>query len=141
MPDIDERFDRVEHRIDRLSERIDEQSARMEQQLAQVDQRFAQVDQRFAQVDERFAQVDQRFAQVDGRFDALTAEVQKLHVLWEENSAQIKLVAEVQARHGQVLQQLVDAVEPLRVFPDLFKQVAQDHERRITALERNRATG
>jgi hypothetical protein len=41
----------------------------------------------------------------------------------------------VQVHHGQKLQQLVEAVEPLKVLPTLYEQVARDHERRIRALE------
>jgi hypothetical protein len=56
-------------------------------------------------------------------------------MLGEENTAQIKVIAEVQVHHGQKLQQLVEAVEPLKVLPTLYEQVARDHERRIRALE------
>jgi hypothetical protein len=36
-----------------------------------------------------------------------------------------------------MLDQLVKDIEPLKVLPGLFEQVAQDHERRITALEKH----
>jgi predicted nucleic acid-binding Zn-ribbon protein len=107
MPDVDERLDHVEQKLKDLGERIDE----------------------------RFAQVDQRFAQVDRRFDSLTTDVQKLRVLGEENKTQIKLVAEVQTHHGTVLDQIKEAVEPLKGLRPLFEQVARDHEKRIAALE------
>jgi chromosome segregation ATPase len=135
---IDQRFMQVDQRfeqIDQRFEQIDQRFEQIDQRFEQIDQRFEQIDQRFEQVDQRLAQVDQRFVEVDQRFETLTAEVQKLRILGEENTAQIKVIAEVQAHHGTVLQTLVDAVEPLKVLPDLFRQVAQDHERRITALE------
>ena len=121
MPDLNERLDGVEQRLTALTENIKEQ---------------------FAQVDQRFAQVDQRFAQVDERFDTLTAEVRKLQALGEENSAQIKVIAEVQAHHGTVhgaaLKRIEEALEPLKVLPaaihTCFRDLS-DHERRITALE------
>jgi len=131
MPDVDERFTRVEQRLDSLGERIDER-------FAQVDQRLAQVDQRFAQVDQRFAQVDQRFAQIDGRLGSLETEVQKLRLLGEENTTDIKRIAEVQAFHGDIgaaLKRIEEAIEPLKVLPAVIQRTLPDHERRITALE------
>ena len=121
MPDVDQRLDDIEQNLKDLGERIDE--------------RFAQVDQRFAQVDQRFAQVDQRFAQVDKQLN-------QLQVLGEENTTQIRLIAEVQSHHGNVqadhgaaLKRLEEAVEPLKVLPDAIQRVVGDHERRISALE------
>jgi chromosome segregation ATPase len=128
MPDVDQRLDHVEQGLKDLGERIDEQ--------------FAKVDQRFTQVDQRFAQVDQQFAQVDRRFGSLEAEVQKLRVLEEQNAAQIKQIAEVQAHHGGVLEEhgsalkrIEEAIEPLKALHEFIPRVADDHERRITALE------
>jgi archaellum component FlaC len=116
MPDVDERLDRVEQGLKDLGERIDG--------------RFTQVDERFAQVDKRFAQVDERFAQVDRRFTGL-------QVLVEDCASQIKLIAEVQTHHGSVLEEIKEAIEPLKGLRPLFEQVARDHEKRITALEGN----
>jgi chromosome segregation ATPase len=121
MPDIDARLDQLEERLTTLGDRVDE--------------RFVQVDHRFNQVDQRFEQVDQRFEQVDRRFGSLESEVQKLRILAERNADQITQIAEVQAHHGDKLQQLVDAVEPLRGLRDFVERVAHDHEHRITALE------
>ena len=56
-------------------------------------------------------------------------------MLGEENTQQIKLIADVQSHHGTVLNQLVKDVEPLKPLPDLLRAVIQDHERRIAALE------
>ena len=67
---------------------------------------------------------------------ALEAEFQKLCVLMEQNVARLKQIAEVQAHHGQVLQRLDDAVQPLIALQPLFEKVVKDHENRITALER-----
>jgi hypothetical protein len=70
------------------------------------------------------------------RVDTLGGEVQKLRLLEEDNAQQIKLIAEVQVHHGNMLQQLVRDVEPLKVLPNLLHHVIHDHELRITALER-----
>jgi hypothetical protein len=77
------------------------------------------------------------------RLDALTQEVQKLRVLGEENTTQLRLIAEVQSHHGDVLSQhgaalhrLEVAIEPLKVVPEVLQKVLGDHEGRITALEK-----
>jgi chromosome segregation ATPase len=139
MPDMNERLDGIEQKLTTLTEHVKEQ-------FTQFDERFAQVDERFAQVDQRFAQVDQRFAQVDQRFEALTERVQKLQVLGEENAAQIKLIAEVQAHHGEVqerhgaaLQRIEEAVEPLKAVSAALENILPDHARRIRALESSRS--
>ena len=117
MPDVVERLEKVEQGLTELSQRMDE----------------------------RFAQVDQRFDEVDRQFDAMTADVQKLRVLGEENSTQIKQIAEVQthhgsvlAEHGGVLKRLEGAIEPLSAA---VQSVVRDHERRISALEGVRQQG
>jgi outer membrane murein-binding lipoprotein Lpp len=74
-------------------------------------------------------------AGLTGRVGALEEDVRKLRVLGEENTQQIKLIAEVQSHHGTVLEQLLKDVEPLKVVPDLLRTVIQNHEQRITALE------
>jgi len=80
--------------------------------------------------------MDERFGKVDERFGTLETEVQKLRVLEEANATQIKQIAEVQGHHGQKLQQLIEAVEPLKGLPDFVARIADDHEHRITALEK-----
>jgi DNA repair ATPase RecN len=100
-----------------VGERLD----KVEQGLTEISQRM---DEQFAKVDERFAQVDQRFNQ--------------LQMLGEDNTSNIKLVAEVLAHHGTVLDQIKEGVEPLKTLQPLFEKVAKDHEQRITALERAR---
>ena len=85
----------------------------------------------------------ERLDRIDGRLGTLEQDVQKLRVLGEENTRQITLIAEVQAHHGTILEQhsrqldhIVKDIEPLKVLPELLRTVIQDHERRITALER-----
>ena len=91
----------------------------------------------------------------------LRGEVQKLRVLGEDNSREIKLIAEVQVQHGErldehgrMLAQIVRDIEPLKVLPEAFQHLARelaplrdirdfmqrfgdDHELRITALEKH----
>lgn len=114
MPDVEERLEKVERGLTELGHRMDER-------FDEVTQRLDKVDERFTKVDERFTNVDQRFTQ--------------LQVLVEDSASQIKLVAEVQAHHGNVLDEIKEAMEPLKGLRPLFEQVARDHEKRITALE------
>jgi DNA repair ATPase RecN len=92
------------------------------ERLEKVEQGLTELSQR---MDERFAKADQRFNQ--------------LQMLGEDNTSNIKLVAEVLAHHGTVLDQIKEGLEPLKALQPLFEKVAKDHEQRITALERARA--
>ena len=87
-------------------------------------------------VGERLDKVEQGLVQVDQRLESVEGQIRKLQVLEEENAGQIKLIAEVQAHHGSVLQKVVDDIEPLKVLPDLLTRVVQDHERRLASLEK-----
>jgi archaellum component FlaC len=157
MSDTDERLDRIERTLGSMNSSMNEQLGeirarldqgdnrfgQMDQRFGKIDERFVKIDERFAKIDERFNQVDERFNQVDERFeamderiDSLASDVHKLRVLEEVNSGQIKVIAEVQSRHGEKLDELVKAVEPLHDLRDFVKRVAGDHERRITALEK-----
>src|SRR5262245_17978194 len=127
MPDTDVRLENVEQGLKKLADRMEE---------------------RFEQVDQRFEEVDQRFAQVDKRFDSLEADVQKLRVLGEQNTTDIRRIAEVQVHHGEVLaehgaalQRIEKALEPLKVLPTVIQNVLPHHERRITALEAASSAG
>ena len=93
------------------------------------------MSQQFNKVDEQFTEARQQLDSMDQRLDTLTGEVQRVRVSEEEHSTQIRLIAEVQTHHGRLLGRIVRDLEPLKVLPDLFKQVVQDHERRISALE------
>ena len=100
------------------------------ERLDKVEQGLTDIGQR---MDERFAKVDERFDEVDERFDAACRCSDR-----EQRISRIKLVAEVQGHHGETLQRLDDAVEPLKALQPLFEKVVKDHEERIAALERAR---
>ncbi|HEY1305990.1 MAG TPA: hypothetical protein VGF24_20690 [Vicinamibacterales bacterium] len=125
MADVSERLDRLEQALGTAN-----------QQLGEVQERLDNHDGRFNQIDERFNRIDERFNKVDERFDSLESDLQELRMLEESNFDRIKKIAEVQSRHGEKLDELAEAIEPLKVLPDLYKQVVQNHERRITALEK-----
>ena len=123
MTDTDERFDGLEAGLDKVEGRLDRVEGGLDRVEDQVTGLRADV------------------TGLTGRIDTLEGGVQKLRVLGEENTQQIKLIAEVQSHHGSVLEQhsrlldqLVSDVQPLKVLPDLLRTIIQDHERRITAL-------
>jgi len=96
--------------------------------MPDVGERLEKVEERLTELSHR---MDERFDKVDQRFN-------QLHVLGEEDRSNIKLVAEVLAHHGTVLDQIKEGLEPLKSLQPLFEKVATDHEQRITALERAR---
>jgi chromosome segregation ATPase len=126
-----ERLEQVNQRLDRHDERFNQ----IDERFNQIDERFNQIDQRFDQMDERFKKVDERFGTMDTRIDSLESETHKLRVLEEANSELIKVIAEVQSRHGEKLDELAKGLEPLKDLRDFIQRVAEDHERRITELE------
>lgn len=132
MTDTDARFDRLEAGLHKVEGRLEK-----------VEGRLDGVEGRLERVESRLDGVEGRLDRVDGKLGQLEGEVQKLRVLGEENTQQIKLIAEVQSHHGTVLgehsrllEQLVSDVQPLKALPDFLRTVIQDHERRIAALEK-----
>jgi predicted transcriptional regulator len=86
---------------------------------------FEEVSKRFEQVDQRFEQVDQQFEQVQRQFGVL--------------SAQIATEAENTRRHFDIVVEQLKAERNLAL--DQSMAVADrldDHERRITKLERRK---
>jgi hypothetical protein len=66
--------------------------------------------------------IKEQFTSVKEQFTNVREQFTKLRMLGEENSAQIKVIAEVQAHHGTVhgaaLQRIEEALGPLKVLPD-----------------------
>ena len=71
----------------------------------------------------------------------LRTEVHTLRVLCETNADDIKKVAEVQVHHGQKLEEIARALEPLAELRAFISVVAPEHERRIKALEQHTGLG
>jgi uncharacterized coiled-coil protein SlyX len=88
-------------------------------------------------VEERLDKVEERLGSVEKGVNELRGEVQKLRVLGEQNTSDIKLVAEVQARHGEKLEEITKALEPLARIDNFVRLVAHDHEVRIKRLEKH----
>jgi hypothetical protein len=88
----------------------------------------------------------ERLGAVEKELTSLGTEVTKLRVLEEENARTIKLIEEGHGAkldslngrldsHGRKLDMLITALAPLQQIRDFIERVADDHERRITALE------
>jgi archaellum component FlaC len=115
---------------------IDARLDRLEQGLTSMNEQLGEVNARLGRHDERFNQIDGRFTKVVERFDSVESAVQKLRVLDEDNSTQIRLIAEVQAHHGTVLDQIVKDIEPLKRQAATVELIAKE----IEPLKRQAAT-
>ncbi|MBI4886726.1 MAG: hypothetical protein HY824_06515 [Acidobacteria bacterium] len=74
----------------------------------------------------------------------LKTDVHQLRVLYEHHDAQIQTIAEVQAHHGQLLEEhgillreIRQELMPLGDLRDFVRRVAYDHEGRLSALEKH----
>ena len=97
-----------------------------------------------AKVVERLDGVERRLTSVETGLSKLSGEVQKLRILGEENATDIKRIAEVQVQHGNRLEdhgrkldEITKALEPLARLDAFVRLVADEHEKRITDLERH----
>ena len=139
MTDAGERLDKVEGRLAKVEDSV-------VGLRADVDGLRTDVDGLRTDVDGLRTDVNGLRTDVKGltsRVTTLEEETRKLRILGEEDTSQIKLIAEVQSHHGtvleqhsQLLNQIVKDIEPLKVLPDLVRPLVQDHERRIAALEK-----
>jgi len=139
MTDTGERLDKVEGRLAKVEDSV-------VGLRADVDGLRTDVDGLRTDVDGLRTDVNGLRTDVKGltsRVTTLEEETRKLRILGEEDTSQIKLIAEVQSHHGtvleqhsQLLNQIVKDIEPLKVLPDLVRPLVQDHERRIAALEK-----
>ena len=69
-------------------------------------------------------------------FEELSFELNKLRLLYEAQGDDVKKIAEVQAHHGQKLDDIAQALAPMKEIGDFVRRVASDHEQRIQELER-----
>jgi archaellum component FlaC len=103
--------------------------------MTEAAERLDKVEVRLGNIEHQVVELRTDVNGLRADVNALRTDVDKLRILGEENTQQIRLIAEVQSQHGTVLRQLVSDVEPLKALPDLLRTVIRDHERRITALE------
>jgi len=115
MPDTDERLDRIEQRLDSVDDSVGEGR----RELAGLREEVAGL------------------RGLPEEVRNLRQQVQRLDVLGEARDEKIRLIAEVQSHHGMQLERITKDLEPLREIRDFIRTVADDHERRITALEKH----
>ena len=77
-------------------------------------------------------------------FKELRMELNKVRLLWEAQSEDIKKIAEVQSHHGKTLDEhgkkldaIAEALKPLSDMQDFIRRIAPNHEIRIEALEKH----
>ena len=94
--------------------------------------------------DETMAAFARRLDAMGDAMRELKDDVRGLRVLDEHHDSQIRTIAEVQAHHGrqleehgQLLREIKEKLAPLDVIHDFVRRVADDHERRITTLEKH----
>ena len=112
-----------------VAERLD----RIEQAVSATNEQLGEVKGELGDVKGGLGKLEARLDKHDERFDSLESEAQKLRVLEEANSDRINLIAEVQSQHGGKLDEIVKTLVPLK---DFVLRVVDDHEHRITALEK-----
>jgi len=117
--------------------------AGVEDRLEKVEKRLDSVEGQVGGLRSEVSGLRGEVTGLRGAVTRLDGEVQKLRVLGEENERRINLVIEVQALHGQkldehsgMLAQITKALEPLAAIHAFIQGVAGNHEERITALEK-----
>ena len=97
----------------------------------------------------------ERSKPLEGELQSLERTVEKLRILEEENAHTLKLIAEGHGAthdshgkrldshsqkldsHSQKLDQILQALAPLEQIRDFVERVSNEHEKRITALEKH----
>jgi chromosome segregation ATPase len=94
------------------------------------------VEQRLGSVEHSVKELRTEVGELRGKVDTLGDKVDKLRILVHSHDDQIKRIADVQSHYGEKLDHISTQLEPLREIRDFIRLVADNHERRITALER-----
>ena len=105
--------------------------------MAEVVERLDGVERRLSSVETGLSGLQKEVGNLRGEVGNLRGEVQKLRILEERNATDIKRVAEVQVQHGSKLDEITRALEPLARLDAFVRLVADEHEKRITDLERH----
>lgn len=146
MPETDARLDKVEQRLGSVEtglKDVDQRLGTVETGLKEVDQRLGSVETGLKEVDRRLGSVETGLNDVRKEVGGLRGEVNRLQILGERSTEDIKKVAEVQGHHGDKLDEhgrkldaIVRALEPLNELRDFIHRVAPNHETRIQELEK-----
>jgi hypothetical protein len=104
--------------------------------MPDVGERLDNVEQRLGTVETGLKEVREEVRDLRMEVGGLREEVGGLRVLGEKNAEDIKKVAEVQTHHGEKLDDIVRALEPLGEIHDFIRRAAPNHELRIEELEK-----
>jgi archaellum component FlaC len=126
MTDRDDRMEAVEQRLDAMNGDL---------QVLKDDVRVLKEDVGGLKEDVQILRQD---------VGTLKNDVNGLRVLYEHHDEQIQKIAEVQAHHGrqldehgQLLQEIKVQLEPLADIRDFIRRIADNHEHRLSALEKH----
>ena len=101
--------------------------------------------------DDRMTRFEQRLDALGGDVRALKddvgvlkGDVHRLRVLYEQHDTKIRTIAEVQAHHGRqleehgtLLREIKQELAPLGDIRYFVHRIADEHERRLSALEKH----
>jgi chromosome segregation ATPase len=133
MTDNDDRMTGVEKRFDTLVEDVG--LLKEDVRLLKDDVHVLKDDVQVLKDDVHVLKDDVQVLKDDVR--VVKADVARLRVLYEEHDAKIDTIAEVQAHHGNLLLDIREQLAPLRNIDDFVRRIADDHERRLSALEKH----
>ena len=105
--------------------------------MAEVVERLDNVERRLTSVEKGLSELREEVGGLRGEVGGLGGEVHKLRILGEKNETDIERIAEVQVQHGSKLDQITKALEPLARIDAFVKLAAENHEKRISDLERH----
>ena len=131
MADTGERLDKVEQRLESVETGLEQVRTEVGELRTEVGGLRTEVGGLRTDVGGLRTEVGSLRTDLGG----LRTEVNKLRVLGETNADDIKKIAEVQVHHGQKLEEITRALEPLAELHKFIRVVVPDHERRIKALE------
>lgn len=109
---------------------------------------MAENDDWMTRFEERLDAVGADVGVLKGDVQVLKGDVQRLRVLYEQHDTKIDTIAEMQAHHGRqleehgtLLREIKHELAPLGDIHDFVRPVADEHERRLSALETHTGIG
>ncbi len=131
MGEVGERLDKVQERLGGVEQRLGSVETGLKEVREEVGGLRGEVGGLRGEVGGLRGEV----GGLRGEVGELRHEVNGFRILGEKNAEDIKKVAEVQLHHGEKLDEITKALEPLARIDAFVTAVAHEHERRITALE------
>jgi chromosome segregation ATPase len=154
MTQNDNQMSRFERRLDSTSEDIRELKAdvtvlKADVSVLKADVSVLKADVNILKADVSVLKADVSVLKADvsvlkSDVSVLKDDVRGLRVLYEHHDEQIRMVAEVQAHHGRQLEEhgrllleIRQELVPMRALYDFVRRIAEEHDRRLSALEKH----